>query len=67
MQNLKRVIEEIRRKNIALEKENWNIEYTWIKANAGHYGKEPADKLSKEATRNGEIYYNKISKSEIKY
>jgi ribonuclease HI len=49
-----------------LEKENWIIEYTWIKSHAGHYGNELADKLAKEAARNREICYNKIPKSEIK-
>jgi len=43
---------------ITLEKENWNIEYTWIKAHAGHYGNELADKLAKEATRKSDICYN---------
>ena len=47
--NRKHVIEEIRKKIIALEKENWNIEYTWIKAPAGHYRNELADKTTKEA------------------
>ena len=36
MKNRKHLIEEIRKKTIALEKENWNIECTWIKAHAGH-------------------------------
>jgi ribonuclease HI len=48
-----------------LEKENWSIEYTWIKAHAGNYGNELADKLAKEAARNSDICYNKIPKSEI--
>jgi len=48
-------------------KENWNIEYTWIKAHAGHYGNELADKLAKEATRNSDICYNKFPKSEIEH
>jgi len=34
--NRKHLIEEIRKKTIALEKVNWNIENTWIKAHAGH-------------------------------
>jgi len=48
-----------------LEKENWYIEFTWITAHAGHSGNELADKLAKEATKNSEICYNKIPKSEI--
>jgi ribonuclease HI len=34
-----------------LEKKNWYIEYTWIKAHVGHYGNELAEKLAKEAAR----------------
>jgi ribonuclease HI len=44
-----------------LEKENWNIEYSWIKAHAGNYGNE----LAKEAARNSDICYNRFPKSEI--
>jgi ribonuclease HI len=67
MKNRNHLIEEIRKKTIALEKENWNTEYTWIKAHAGHYGNELADKLAKEAARNSDICYNKIPKSEIEH
>jgi ribonuclease HI len=63
MKNRKYLIEEIRKKTIALERENWSIEYPWIKAHTGHYGNELADKLAKEATRNNYICYNKIPKS----
>jgi hypothetical protein len=31
MKNQNYLIEKIRKKTTALEKENWNIEYTWIK------------------------------------
>jgi ribonuclease HI len=34
------------------QKENCNIEYAWIKAYAGNYGNELADRLVKEAVRN---------------
>ena len=63
--NRNHVIEETRKKTTALEKKNWIIEYTWIRAHAGHYGNELADKLAKDATRNSDICYNKIPKSEI--
>jgi len=53
--NRNHLIEEIRKKSITLEKENWNIENTWIKAHAGHYGNELADKLAKAATRNSDM------------
>ena len=63
--NHKYLIEEIRNKAIALEKRNWTIIFTWIKAHAGNCGNELADKLAKEAARNDDIYFNRISKSEI--
>jgi hypothetical protein len=65
MKNLNYLIEEIRKKTIALEKVNWNIEYTWIKAYAGHIGNVFADKLAKEAARNSDICYHKIPDSEM--
>jgi ribonuclease HI len=61
------LIEEIRKKTIALEEENWDIECTWIKAHVGHYENELADNLAKEATRNSDICYNKIPKSKIEH
>jgi len=64
MKNRHRLIEEIRKKTITLEKEKWNMDYTWIKAHAGHYGNELADQLTKEAARNSDTCYNKIPKSE---
>jgi len=67
MKNRNHLIEEIRKKTIVLEKENWNIEYTWKKAHAGHNGKELADRLAKEAARNSDISYNRIPKSEIEH
>ena len=47
-----------------MEKENWRIDFTWIKARVGHSGNELADKLAKEAIKNSEVCYNKIPKSE---
>jgi len=63
--NRKHLIQEIRKKTTALENENWRIEFTWIKAHAGHRRNELADKLAKEAAKNREICFNKIPKSEI--
>jgi len=63
--NRKYLIEEIRRKTTELEKENWPIDFTWIKAHASHSGNELTDKLAKEAIKNSEVCYNKIPKSEI--
>jgi len=42
------------------KKENWRIDFTWIKAHVGHSGNELVDKLVKEAIKNSEICYNKI-------
>ena len=48
-------------------KENWTIEYTWIKAHAGNYGNELADRLAKVAARNSTKRYNRIPKSDIEH
>jgi ribonuclease HI len=58
------LIEAIRKKTIALEKENWYIECTWIKARAGHERNELADKLTKETTRNSVTCCNTMLKCE---
>ena len=63
--NRKQLIEEIRRKTTELEKENWRIDFTWIKAHVGHSGNVLADKLAKETIKNSEVCYKKIPKSEI--
>ena len=52
-------------KAIALEKRNWTIVFTWIKALAGNYGNELADKLAKETARKDYISFTRIPKSEI--
>jgi len=52
-------------KAIALEKCNWAIIFTWIKAHAGNYGNELADKLAKETARNQDIAFDRILKCEI--
>jgi ribonuclease HI len=50
-----------------LERKNWKIDFSWIKAHAGHYGNELADQLAKEAASNNDITecYKKIPKGEV--
>ena len=59
------LIEQIRKKETALEKRNWTVIFTWIKAHAGNYGNELADKVAKEAARNDDLSFNRLPKSEI--
>ena len=47
--NHEHLIDEIRKTAISVEKQNWHITLTWIRAHIGHYGNELADKLAKEA------------------
>ena len=49
----------------ALEKCNWTVIFTWIKAHAGNYGNQLADKLAKETVRNKDIVFIRIPESEI--
>jgi len=50
-----------------METRNWKIEFSWIKAHAGHQGNEMADQLAKEAATNGVIdeCYKMIPKSTV--
>ena len=63
--NHKNLIEEIRKKATELERREWTIKFTWVKTHVGNRGNEIADTLTKEATKNKEIMYNKIPKSQI--
>ena len=49
------LIEKIGKKVTELERNNWKIDFSWIKANAGHYGNELVDQLAKEAASNNDI------------
>jgi hypothetical protein len=51
----KHLIEKLRRKVMELERQNWKIEFNWIKARAGHQGNEMIDELAKEAATNSDI------------
>ena len=46
------LLKKIRREVIELERQNWKIEFNWIKAHAGHQGNEMADELAKGAGTN---------------
>jgi len=54
IKNRNHLIEEIKKKTTALERENLNIEYTWTKAHAGNHENELVDRLAKEAARNSD-------------
>ena len=58
-------IEEIGKSAIALEKSNWTITFTWIKAHIGINGNELADKLPKEAATIDDISFDRIPKNEV--
>jgi len=49
-----------------LNKKNWEIKFKWVKAHAGIYGNETADRLAKEATQYHYVTYSRIPKSAIK-
>jgi len=59
--------EKIRTKVREMEKQNWKIEFNWIKAHAGHRGNKLADQLAKEAANNRDINecHKKIPKSMV--
>ena len=61
------LIETIRNKLRTLEEDNWIIEFSWIKAHAGHRGNELADQLAKQAAGDNELEfcYTRIPKSQI--
>jgi ribonuclease HI len=60
------LIEEIRKRTVNLNKNNWRIEFKWVKAHVGIHGNEMADRLAKEAPQNHNETYSRIPKSAIK-
>ena len=50
---------------IALEKRNWTITFTWLKAHAGTCGNELVHKLVKEAAGKDDISFYRIPENEI--
>jgi len=61
------LIEEIRLILSKLERTNWTIVFSWVKAHVGIMGNELADQIAKAAVRDNEntITYNRIPKSTI--
>jgi ribonuclease HI len=61
------LIEDIRLMLSKLERPNWTIVFSWVKAHVGITGDELADKIAKAAVRDNEntITYNRIPKSTI--
>jgi ribonuclease HI len=49
--NHNHLIEEIRKMEVTLNKKNWKIQFKCVKAHAGIFGKEIADRLATEATQ----------------
>ena len=61
------LIEEIRKRLYILDRDNWTVGISWVKAHVGIYGNELADQLAKAATRNSniEVSYNRIPTSTL--
>jgi ribonuclease HI len=59
------LIEEIWKRISILERTNWTVEFSWVKAHVGIHGNEVADQLAKAAARNRDIKisFNRIPKS----
>ena len=70
LQNQKKhthLIEKIRTKVIELEQDEWKVEFSWIKAHAGHRGNELEDQRAKEAASSRTIdeCFTRIPKSAV--
>jgi ribonuclease HI len=61
------LIKEIRKRISTLERANWAINFSWVKADIGIYGNELADQLAKDVVRNRDtmISFNRIPKSTL--
>jgi ribonuclease HI len=65
--NHQHLVEQIRENVRLLEKDNWSIHFTWVKAHNDNLGYEIADQLAKKAAsrRDGETAYSRIPKSAV--
>jgi ribonuclease HI len=61
------LVEEIRKKVASLERSQWKIMFSWVKAHIGIFVNELADKLAKEAARSDDTSYDfdRIPKSTL--
>ena len=61
------LIEEIRKRIFNLERTNWTIDFSWVKAHVGIYGNELADRLAKDVACSTEIAvtFDRIPKSTL--
>ena len=61
------LLDQIRRKMIEMEQQEWKVSFRWIKTHARQRGNELADQLSKEAASNKKVNecYNRFPKTEV--
>ena len=67
LRNHQHLVEQIREGVRSLEKDNWSIHFTWVKAHDDNLGNEIADQLVKNTAsrKDGETAYSRTPKSEV--
>jgi ribonuclease HI len=60
-------MEEIRKRVSTMERLNWTIEFSWVKAHTGINSKELADRLAKKAARSRDraVAFTRIPKNTL--